>query len=137
MKTVEEIINYIHSTKKEYKKELKHWSKESSFYYGFIEKINTLEELEKYINYKTQSGNEKMCFKTTFLDWIYKGELKEKKNKEPIKIDKDLYDWITMWSLSRNETFNQTLNHLLREKMNSDTKDYTDKIDKLMKGEYL
>ena len=52
MKTVEEIINYIHSTKKEYKKELKHWSKESSFYYGFIEKINTLEELEKYINKK-------------------------------------------------------------------------------------
>ncbi len=110
---------------------------------GRARKYNSYQETEitkiedSDIYYKTQSGNEKMCFKTTFLDWIYKGELKEKKNKEPIKIDKDLYDWITMWSLSRNETFNQTLNHLLREKMNSDTKDYTDKIDKLMKGEYL
>ena len=41
--------------------------------------ITKIEDSDIY--YKTQSGNEKMCFKTTFLDWIYKGELKEEVNR--------------------------------------------------------
>jgi hypothetical protein len=50
-----------------------------------------------------------------------------------VKIDKDIKDWITMWSLSRNETFEETLNWLLRSKMTDDTAEYMAEIDELFK----
>jgi hypothetical protein len=47
--SIEELNDWITKERKTYKKELKHWKPESSFYYAYSEKLNTLDRLEKFI----------------------------------------------------------------------------------------
>jgi len=49
-----------------------------------------------------------------------------------IKIEKEINDYILFRAMCRNETFSQSINSLLREKINENTEKYMEEVEKAL-----